>query len=98
MKITADLLRSKGACEEQVLLFVELGGDDLELTEELCVRHADKFDWFWAACKLLSTIPRNYYLKTQADAWDMHYAGDFAFNEFRKLQAAAFWRALQMEE
>lgn len=55
MKITARLLRCKGACADQVDLFVATFGKDakVEITEALCVEYATKFDWGWAAANLL---------------------------------------------
>jgi hypothetical protein len=53
-RITSELLRRRGACRSQVALFVALGGDSLELTEALCLKHADKFDFNWAANHLLT--------------------------------------------
>jgi hypothetical protein len=108
MKITSKLLRSKGACEEQVLRFIELGGDELELTEELCVRHANKFAWHWAGRRLLKKGFK-YYILAEEDAWGQylstynnegshHSAVIRARKIFDQTRAAAFWSALQMEE
>ena len=46
-------LRALGACSEQVDLFAELFGESVDVTEALCAKHFDKFDWSFAA-KLLS--------------------------------------------
>jgi len=62
-KVTSSLLRQKGACVEQIHLFVALGGDDRELTEALCIEHAEKFEWSWAACHLLSPKARAEYCR-----------------------------------
>ena len=53
MKITARLLKFKGACKEQVEKFKELFPDGVEVTESLCVIHAQDFNWDWAAYNLL---------------------------------------------
>lgn len=60
-KITSDLLRRRGACMQQIYLFIELGGDRLALTEELCIKHANQFAWDWAADNLLTRKARTYY-------------------------------------
>lgn len=53
MKITPEMLRDLKACEDQYNLFVELFPDGVEITEELCVRHAQDFDFEWVAQHLL---------------------------------------------
>ena len=53
MKITATILRAKDACETQVRRFEALFPNGVEITSELCVLHADSFDWDWAAEYLL---------------------------------------------
>jgi hypothetical protein len=54
MQVSARILRCKRACTEQVEKFKELfGGDNVVITKELCVKHAQDFDWNWAAKKLL---------------------------------------------
>ena len=53
MKITAALLRAKYACEIQVRQFEALFPNGVEITSDLCVLHADSFDWGWAAKNLL---------------------------------------------
>jgi len=53
-KITSRFLIQKGACDAQIARFILVGGDDLDLTEELCLKHAEKFNWTWAAYNLLT--------------------------------------------
>lgn len=53
MKITARLLKRKGACADEAELFEKLYPDGAEITEAACVAVADKFDWDWAAENLL---------------------------------------------
>lgn len=50
--ITVEQLEDADACESQVELFREKFGGFVELTEELCVQHAQEFDFGWAACYL----------------------------------------------
>ena len=54
MIITAKQLRKHGACSAQYELFVRLFGDEVIVTKELCIKHAQDFDWFWAATVLLT--------------------------------------------
>jgi hypothetical protein len=54
MIITLEMLRQKHACRDQVARFQELFGDAVEVTVELAVKHAQDFDWDWAAWSLLS--------------------------------------------
>lgn len=59
MRVTAEILRSRHACEDQVLLFERVTGDAGEIDlfgvalEAWCVAHATCFDWFWCAQHLL---------------------------------------------
>lgn len=56
MKVTAQILRDRDACEEQVDVFIRLFGDGTEvvITKGRCAKFADTFDWDWAAEYLLS--------------------------------------------
>jgi len=53
-KITVELLRRLGACQEERDFFAKLFPDGTEVTVELCVKHAGDFDWSWAAEELLT--------------------------------------------
>jgi len=54
MKITYEQLQKLRACIGQLKLFQTLFGDEVEVTRELIIEHAEKFDWDWAAGHLLS--------------------------------------------
>ena len=70
--ITLAQLKSKQACADQQVLFKELFGTSVMVTEEACVAVADKFDWGWAAQNLLSNSARDQYNKVCATAWSEH--------------------------
>lgn len=82
MKVSAKLLRRKGACEPQVQLFESLFGySEVEVTEALCIEHAKKFDWNWVADAFLSVpawedyqrveeVAHEEYERTIASAWE----------------------------
>ncbi|MFA5900268.1 MAG: hypothetical protein WC829_14280 [Hyphomicrobium sp.] len=54
IKVSAAILRRMTACKEQVDVFRAIFGTaTVSITEALCVEHADKFDWNWAARNLL---------------------------------------------
>ena len=61
MIVTLEMLRSKGACREQVETFEELFGSEVEVTVELAVRHAMVFDWGWGRTHLLSDEAQGIY-------------------------------------
>jgi hypothetical protein len=65
MQVSVRLLRCKRACTEQVEKFKELfGAQTIDVTVELCVKHAQDFDWDWAADNLLpETLRAEYYAK-----------------------------------
>ena len=52
-KLHVDQLIAINACTEQVDLFRSLFGEFVNVTEALCLKHSDKFDWGFAS-KLLS--------------------------------------------
>jgi len=52
--INVKRLITMGACEDQVNAMYDLIGDgDAPLTVEFAVKHAQVFDWDWAAYKIL---------------------------------------------
>lgn len=53
MFLTDKILRAKRACADQRELFNEQFPGGVEVTEDVCVSVADKFDWYWAAGHLL---------------------------------------------
>jgi hypothetical protein len=67
--ITSALLRERGACKIQIDLFMSLDGDRLELTEAVCVEHAQKFDWDWASKNLLAEGALAEYLRVEQAEW-----------------------------
>ena len=90
MKLTAQMLRKKGACDEQVELFVELFGESANVTQKLAMTHATKFDWDWAAKKLLSRAKYTEYYKVCGAAWaEYRKVRGPALAEYRKVCGAA---------
>jgi hypothetical protein len=53
MKLTIQQLIDAKACQSQVDLFRDMFGKSVNITQRLCVSVADKFDFGWAAEKLL---------------------------------------------
>lgn len=53
-QITLLMLVDRGACSDYREAFHTLFGDSVLPTREVCVQHADDFDWDWAAEELLS--------------------------------------------
>jgi hypothetical protein len=66
--LTLQTLKDKKACTVQLLLFKQLFGESVEISESACILVADKFDWNWAANKLLSTSARKAYNEATASA------------------------------
>ena len=66
MFVNRELLEAKCACEDQLNLFNELFPKGVELTRELILEHARKFDWDWYAKNLLSDQGfKTYWLATK---------------------------------
>ena len=103
-KITARMLQAKSACSDQVEKFKELFPEGIEVTEALCVQHAQVFDWSWSAENLLTpeawkvycetTTPAwKVYSETTAAAWKVYTETAAAWKVFDETRAAAFARA-----
>ena len=96
MKITARLLKTKGACKGQVAKFTELFPKGVEVTEALCVIHAQDFDWNWAARNLLPLELQKVYDETEAAAWKVYYeARAAAWKVYEETEAAAFGKIIE---
>ena len=81
MFISKELLEKHGACKNQLDKFVELFPDGVDATRELCLAHAQTFDFTWAQYLL----PR--------PAWKA-YAGSTASARKAYYEAtAAAWKA-----
>ena len=92
MIITLEMLRQKHACRDQVARFQELFGDAVEVTVELAVKHAQDFDWDWAARSLLSAAGYSAYIAARAEAKRTY---DAATDEARLAYDAARAAALR---
>ena len=68
MFISKELLEKYGACKNQLDKFVELFPDGVDATRELCLAHAQTFDFTWAQY-LLSSQARKAYNEAIAPAW-----------------------------
>ena len=72
--LTLETLKSKKACNEQVELFQKMFGDSVEITPELCIKHAKYFYFNWAAKNLLSNAALNKYNAEKNAAWEKYDA------------------------
>jgi hypothetical protein len=91
MRITSKLLKRKRACREQVALFEKLFPNGVEVTEAICVAHADKFNFHWAAENLLSAPALAEYERIEAPAWAEYMRSlAAAWDEYGRSLAAAW--------
>jgi hypothetical protein len=88
MRITSKLLKRKRACREQVALFEKLFPNGVEVTEAICVAHADKFNFHWAAENLLSASAWAEYKRVK-DSVQAEYQRnlDAAWAEYQRIVA-----------
>ena len=92
--ITLQQLKDKDACTPQLLLFKETFGKSVTLTEELCIKHAQDFDWSWAAYNLLSAPARKVYNETSESAWKVYDKTRApAQKVYNETLASAFYKA-----
>lgn len=89
-KITVRLLKSRGACKEQIEKFKELFGSSVEPTEILCVKYRGVLDLVWAASNLLSEKRWQEYIKVVRATRLKSIDRDFSYNWFSKARAKAF--------
>ncbi len=68
--ITLTQLRNAGACKDQRVKFAEMFGESVEITEELCVKHAQDFSFPWASKNFLTAQARAEYDRVMAQAQD----------------------------
>jgi hypothetical protein len=101
--ITLQQLRDKGACAPQLELFGCIFDNSVEVTVELCVKHAAMFNWSWAARNLLAGSGYVQYAFTAAEALRGYTVAkgisSDAWHAYIKILASAFAQAyLSMED
>ena len=90
MIITLKQLDKRGACKGQRDLFEKLFGASVEITKELCIKHASDFDWTWATKNFLSAPAQVEYGKACAPAQvEYDKACASALVEYGKARASA---------
>jgi hypothetical protein len=93
--ITLAQLENANVCSVYTEKFRELFGNSTEVTVELCVRHAQDFDWNWAADNLLTATARRAYDDATATALKAH---DDAMATARRAYEDAMATALEAYE
>ena len=108
MKITKELLEVNNACFGQVNLFGKLFPDGVEVTEELCLKHTNDFDFEWAAMVLLTKEQYREYQKVLGRAYQEYQkvlgrayqkylkVRGPAYQEYLKIRASTFARCSTM--
>jgi hypothetical protein len=86
--ITLAQLEKHGACTEQLLLFKQMFGDSVQVTEALAIEVAEQFDFAWAADELLGDDARAEYYKL------CH----FFYEEYKKVRNLAWAEYDQVRE
>ena len=94
MSAVITLATLRGACSDQHNLFAELFPKGSPKTRKAALaaarKHADKFDWEWAAAKLLRAPAQAEYEKVCAPAWaEYDKVSAAAWAEYEKVRAAA---------
>ena len=108
--LTLKQLTDACACKTQLDLFQATFGDRVEVTVELAISVADKFDWTWAADNLLSYHALAEYNKAKAPAWaeyekatapawaEYEKATTTAWAEYNKAMSTAWAKAYIMDK
>ena len=87
MKITVKQLLALRACRDQVHLFQKKFGEEVEVTEELVLKHYQEFDLNWLARTMFTGPVLAEYEKIQGPAWA----------EYLKIQGLAKEEYLKIE-
>lgn len=74
VKITTTQLEEAGACEEEVNEFRDRFGEEVDVTEELCIQNANAFSWSWAGTYLLTEDAYRVYSTAVDEAQQLHDA------------------------
>lgn len=91
--ITYQMIEAEGACHSQVDLFKKLFPNGAPLTVEAAMSVADKFNWDWAARKLLSKKGWKAYEEAMAPALKVYReATALDLKEYKEAKATA-WEA-----
>ena len=97
--LTLKQLTDAHACRTQCDLFQDTFGDQVEVTVELAISVADKFDWTWAANNLLSYHALAEYKKAETPALaEYEKATAPAWAEYNKAKAPAWAKAYIMDK
>lgn len=99
--INVKRLITMGACEDQVKAMYDLIGDgDAPLTVEFAVKHAQVFDWDWAAYKILLYESLEDYLKYTDAArilWLDYYTQEKIEHSEYKIALAKLFAAIYLK-
>ena len=63
MRVTRKQLEDLKAPKDQIYSFVRFELEGVEITEDLCVKYAQIFNWMWAADNLLKKEARRKYIR-----------------------------------
>ena len=79
--ITLDMLIEKNACQEQANLFKKYYGKSVEITEDICLKYSNKFEFDWLVDNILSGDQREAYMTIQVPAYKAYNAIETAAGE-----------------
>ena len=91
MELTIEQLIEQRACASQVKLFREMFGRSVNITQKACICVADKFDFAWAARKLLPAPALAEYERVRVQAWaEYERVTAPAWAEYERVRAPAW--------
>ena len=92
-------LRKKLACSGQIRVFIAVVGyGDAPLTIEFAVEHAEKFDWDWAAEKLLSIEDYLDYVDAARILWLDYYTQERIEHSEYKIGLAKLFATIYLKD
>ena len=98
MTITMRQLRSLGACQEQLILFEQTFGSEIEITKKVVIEHGHKFDITWIAENILTSSQLETYEKAKAPLLETYEKAKATLRETYEKEEALLWETYKKED
>lgn len=95
--ITLKQLKDGDACLDQRKLFKSLFGKEVRLTKRLVLRHAQQFQWIWAAGTFLTESGQCLFREVRTKI-DPCSSGTASWAEYKRQSALTFYEIYKAEQ
>ena len=94
--ITLGMLIRKKACQNQVDLFKKYFGKSVEITEDICLKYYNEFEFDWLIDNMLNEERREAYKAIKEPAWEDYKAIQGPANEAYKVIQRSVYEAYKV--